>query len=70
MSDYAMNIQIKKRPWWVWLIGLILLPIEVFLIQSGFASFWEYEPRIAWISLGLALLIAVAYWAFARRRTL
>ena len=70
MSENSLNITIKKRPWWVWLIGLILLPIVAFFVQTGLASFWEYEPRVAWISLGMALLIAVAYWAFTRRRTL
>jgi len=70
MTENTINLQIKKRPWWVWLIGLILLPIVVFFVQTGLASFYEYEPLVAWVSLGIALLIAVGYWAFARNRTL
>lgn len=71
MSETQMiTINIAKRPWWVWLIGVIDLLLVVFFAQNGFASFGEGQPRAAYMALGVALILAVGYYAFWRRSTL
>ncbi len=62
-------IEIKKRPWYEWLLWAIWLALEAFVLQNAFASGRELEPRAAtifWITF-VALLIGGATVWFMRR---
>jgi hypothetical protein len=62
-------IEIKQRPWYEWLVGVLFLLTEVFLIQNAIASSGENEPRAAmlfWVSFFVLLIIGGVVW-FMRR---
>lgn len=67
MSDNV--IEIKKRPWYMWLLGAAWLVLLVTIAQNAIASGQELEPRAAtifWVSFVVVLLAGGAIW-FVRR---
>jgi hypothetical protein len=68
MSD-NYTIQVKKRPWYAWLLAAIWLALELFLVQNAVASSRELEPQAAmifWISFAVLLVVGLVVW-FIRR---
>jgi len=68
MSDKFV-IEIKKRPWYEWLLWAIWLFAQVFLLQNAIASRSELEPRAAtlfWVTFFILLIVAGVVW-FMRR---
>lgn len=68
MSDKYM-VEIKKRPWYEWLLWAIWLFTQVFLLQNAIASRAELEPRAAtlfWVTFFVLLIVAGVVW-FMRR---
>jgi hypothetical protein len=68
MSD-NYTIQVKKRPWYAWLLAAIWLALEIFLVQNAVASSRELEPQAAmifWISFAVLLVVGLVVW-FIRR---
>lgn len=68
MSDKFV-IEIKKRPWYEWLLWAIWLFAQVFLLQNAIASRAELEPRAAtlfWVTFFVLLIVAGVVW-FMRR---
>lgn len=62
-------IEVKKRPWYEWLLWVVWLFLEMFLLQSAIASGNELEPRAAaifWVSF-VVLLLAGGLVYFVRR---
>lgn len=62
-------IEIKKRPWYEWLLWAIWLAVEVFVLQCAVASGTELEPRAAtifWVTFFVLLVGAAVVW-FMRR---
>lgn len=67
MSDNM--IEIKKRPWYVWLLTAGWIILLVAIAQNALASSSELEPRAAmifWVSFVVVLLAGGAIW-FVRR---
>jgi hypothetical protein len=68
MSDKYM-IEIKKRPWYEWLLWAIWLFAEIFFLQNAIASRAELEPRattLFWVTFFVLLIVAGVVW-FMRR---
>lgn len=68
MSD-QYTIQVNKRPWYAWVLGVIWAVILVFLVQNAIASGGELETRatvIFWVSAAVWLLAGLVIW-FTRR---
>ncbi|HEY3310545.1 MAG TPA: hypothetical protein VGK00_02790 [Anaerolineales bacterium] len=62
-------IEIKKRPWYEWLLWALWFVIEVSLAQMAIASGPELEPRagsIFWVSFFVLLFGGAVIW-FMRR---
>ena len=67
MSDNV--IEIKKRTWYVYILGAAWIVLLVTIAQNALASGQELEPRAAtifWVSFVVVLLAGVAIW-FVRR---
>jgi len=63
-------IEIRKRPLYVYVIGLLWIGLIGFLAQNAIASAQELEPRAAtifWVSAAVVLLAGVVI-AFLRSR--
>ncbi len=63
-------IEIRKRPWYVYVIGVLWVALIGFLAQNAIASAQELEPRAAmvfWVSAAVVLLAGVVI-AFLRSR--
>jgi len=68
MSE-TINIEIKKRPWYEWLLWALWLFAEIFLLQNAIASRAELEPRAAtifWVLFFILLIAGGVIW-FMRR---
>ena len=68
MSD-NFAIEIKKRPWYEWLLWAVWLLLELFILQNALASGAELEPRAAtifWVTFVVLGLAGVVVW-FIRR---
>jgi hypothetical protein len=68
MSD-NFTIEIKKRPWYEWLLWALWLFAEIFVLQNAIASTGELEPRAAmifWVVFFLLLVAGGVVW-FMRR---
>jgi hypothetical protein len=62
-------IEIKKRPWYEWVLWGIWLFAQVFIVQNAVASRAELEPRaemLFWISFVVLLIVGGVIW-FMRR---
>lgn len=70
MSDRYV-IEIKKRPWYEWLLWVIWFIVEVFIVQNALASSQELEPRAAtifWITFVVLLIGGATVWFMRRSR--
>lgn len=68
MSD-KFTIEIKKRPFYEWILWIIWTYVLVFTVQNALASGGELEPRasgILWVIAVIWLLAGVVVW-FTRR---
>lgn len=68
MSD-KFAIEIKKRPWYEWLLWAVWAFILVFLYQNAIGSAHELEARAAtifWVMFAVFALGGIAVW-FVRR---
>jgi hypothetical protein len=68
MSD-NLTIQIKKRPWYSWILWAAWVALLVFIAQNAVTSSQELESRAAmifWISFAV-LFIAGLVVAIVRR---
>jgi hypothetical protein len=68
MSDYY-NIQLKKRPWYVWILWAVWFALLVFIAQNAVASSQELESRAAatfWISFAVVFVAGLVV-AIVRR---
>lgn len=59
MDENVMKLQIRRRPWWMWLLAALWLVIEVFMLQSAIGSGVEHEPQAALILWVLFAVIGV-----------
>jgi hypothetical protein len=62
-------IEVKKRPWYEWLLWVAWLFLEIIIFQNAIASGHELEPRAAtifWVSF-VVLLLAGGLVYFVRR---
>lgn len=62
-------IEIKKQPWYTYVLGAAWFALLAFIAQNAIASGQELEPRAAtifWVSFVVVLLAGVAVW-FVRR---
>lgn len=67
-SEYY-EIEVKKRPWYEWLLWLIWAGGLFFILQNALGSSAELEPRAAgifWVTFAVWLLAGVVIW-FTRR---
>lgn len=68
MND-KYTIEIKKRPWYEWLLWAGWLFVEVSLLQMAITSSAELEPRaqtLFWIMFFVLLIAGAIVW-FMRR---
>lgn len=56
----TMDIKIRQRPWWAWLLAALWLILEIFFLQSAIASSAEHEPQAALIFWVLLVVFAIA----------
>jgi len=62
-------IEVKKQPWYVYLLGAAWVVVLAAIAQNAIASSQELEPRAAmifWVSFVVVLLAGAAIW-FMRR---
>lgn len=65
MSEDTITIEIKKRPWWAWVLAALWLLVEIFMLQTAVASMWEFESQaalISWIIFLVLLVGGVIVW--------
>lgn len=70
MSDKYV-IEIKKRPWYEWLLWAGWLIVELALLQMAVASKSELEPRaqtLFWISFFVILIGGAVVWYMRRTK--
>jgi hypothetical protein len=63
-------IEIKKRPWYEWLLWAAWFYAEVFAFQNAVASGVELEPRAAtifWISFVILLVGGGVVWYMRKK---
>ncbi|MGD2155623.1 MAG: hypothetical protein PVG14_00300 [Anaerolineales bacterium] len=68
MSE-KMTIEIKKRPWYAWLLWALWLLVELFTLQNAVASGNELEPRAAtifWVIFFILLIAGGVVWYLRR----
>lgn len=68
MSD-NLTLQVKKRPWYSWILWAVWVALLVFIAQNAITSSQELESRAAmifWISFAV-LFIAGLVVAIVRR---
>jgi len=64
-------IEIKKRPWYEWLLWAAWLFAEVFILQNAIASKSELEPRAAtlfWVTFFVLLVAGAIVWFMRRNK--
>jgi len=70
MSDKYV-IEIKKRPWYEWLLWAGWFIVELALLQMAIASKSELEPRaqtLFWISFFVILIGGAVVWFMRRNK--
>jgi hypothetical protein len=68
MPNEHYTINIRKRPWWIWLLAALWLFVEIVFLQTAVASHRESEPRAALISWIIVIVLAIAGVPLWRRR--
>jgi Na+/proline symporter len=59
MNGASYTLNMRRRSWWFWLLGLGWLAVEGVLLQTAWASVVENEPRAATISGIMFLAMAL-----------
>jgi len=62
-------IEIKKRPWYEWILWAIWFLAEIFILQNAIASGAELEPRAAtlfWVMFFVLLVAGGVVWYLRR----
>jgi hypothetical protein len=70
MSD-NMVIEVKKRPWYEWLLWALWFIAEIFILQNALASSGELEPRAAtifWVMFFVLLIAGGVVWFMRRNK--
>ena len=70
-SEVFVNIKIRQRTWYQWVLWGIWLFLEVVFFQAAVASGQELEPRAAmvfWLLFGVFTLGGVTVWIIRRQR--
>jgi hypothetical protein len=70
MDESAIRLEIRRRPWWMWVLAALWLAVEIFVLQSAIGSGAEHEPRAALILWFLFAVIAaggVLIWVLRGR---
>ena len=63
------TIEVKKRPWYEWVLWAIWFLAVIFLLQNAVASGQELEPRAAtifWVTFFVLLLAGGVVWYLRR----
>ena len=66
-----IEINIKKRSWYEWLLWGLWLVIVYFTFQNAVASSGELEPRAAaifWVTFAVLLVGGLVVWFMRRTR--
>jgi hypothetical protein len=61
----TFTITIRKRPWWLWVLGGLWVLLEVLFLQTALASARESEHRaaaIGWILVAVFGAAGVLVW--------
>lgn len=64
-------IQVKKRPWYEWILWALWGITSLYILQNALASGAELEPRAAtifWVSFVVWLLAGVVVWFIRRNK--
>jgi len=64
-------VEIKKRPWYEWLLWAGWLIVEINLLQMAIASSSELEPRaqmLFWITFFVLLIAGVIVWFMCSKK--
>jgi len=70
MNDKYL-IEIKKRPWYEWLLWAGWLFVELTLLQMAISSSAELEPRaqtLFWITFFVLLIAGAIVWFMRRNK--
>ena len=70
MSENIM-VQVKKRPWYEWVLWALWGITLLFILQNAIASGTELESRAAaifWVSFIVWLLAGVVVWFIRRNK--
>ena len=70
MSE-KMTIEIKKRPWYEWLLWVVWLLAEIFTLQNAIASGAELEPRAAmlfWVIFFVLMVVGGVIWFLRKNK--
>jgi len=68
-SDRVKTIQIRKRPWYIWLSRVAWIAWLAFWAEVAFGSWKEFERRAFAISLAvfvISLLLGTGIWLKGR----
>ena len=63
------TIEVKKRPWYEWLLWALWFLVSIFTLQNAVASGAELEPRAAtifWVVFVILLLAGGIVWYIRR----
>lgn len=70
-SDDVFVLRIRKRPWWMWLLALLWLLVEIFFLQTAIASAYEFQRQAAiinWVIFFVLLVVGVLIWVRQGRK--
>lgn len=68
MTDKIV-LEVKKRPWYEWVLWALYALVQIFILQNALASTGELEPRatmIFWVMFFVLLVAGGLVW-FMRR---
>lgn len=71
MLEEKYLIEVRKRPWYEWLLWAAWIFLLVFIYQNAVASGYELEPRAAaifWVSFVVLLLGGGVVWFMKRNQ--
>jgi len=72
MAKDDLEIKVRRRPWWFWLLSLVWLAAVVLFLQTAIASGAEEEPRaaaISWALTALLVILGAVMWTRSGRRS-
>ena len=59
------TITIRRRPWWLWVLAVLWVLLELLSLQTALASAREGEPRaaaIGWIAVAVLAGVGFLVW--------